>query len=91
MIKKTYSFIKDGKTNDVYTLSNALGTEVDILTYGGHILRISTADKFGKFDDILVGCKNPEDYYGNYPYFGATIGRYGNRIGDSKFTIDGKE
>lgn len=91
MIQKTYTFIKDGKTNDVYTLSNTLGTEVDILTYGGHILRISTADKFGNFDDVLVGCKNPEDYYGDYPYFGATIGRYGNRIENSKFTVNGKE
>lgn len=91
MIKKTYTFKKDGKTNDVYTLSNKNGVEVDILTYGGHILRISTPDKHGNFADCIVGCKKPEDYYGNYPYFGATIGRYGNRIGDSKFTLNGVE
>ncbi len=89
MIKKTYSFVKDGKTNDVYTLSNSLGTEVDILTYGGFITRISVADKNGDFDDILVGCKNPEDYYGKNNYCGATVGRYGNRIENAQFTLNG--
>ena len=63
MIKKTYSFEKDGKQNDVYTLSNQKGVEVDILTYGAHLIRISVPDKNGNFDDVLVGCKKPEDYY----------------------------
>ena len=91
MIKKTYSFEKNGNINDVYTIQNANGVEIDVLTYGAHLIRISTPDKNGNFDDILVGCKNPEDYYGQYPYFGATIGRYGNRIGNARFVIDGKE
>lgn len=90
MIKKTYSFEKNGKQNDVYTLSNSIGAEVDILTYGGRITRISMPDKNGVFGDCIVGCKNPEDYYEKASYFGATIGRYGNRIGDSKFTINGE-
>ncbi len=89
MIKKTYSFEKEGKTNDVYTLSNAQGGEVDILTYGARIIRISMPDKTGNFDDVIVGCKTPEDYYDDNPYFGATIGRYGNRIENSTFKIDG--
>ena len=89
MIKKSYTFIKDGKENDVYTLSNSTGVEVDILTYGARLIRISVPDKNGNFDDILVGCKTPEDYYGENPYFGATIGRYGNRIGGSAFEING--
>ena len=91
MIKKSYSFIKDGKQNDVYTLSNANGVEVDILTYGARLTRISLPDKNGAFDDILVGCKRVEDYYEPNPYFGATIGRYSNRIGGAKFTLNGKE
>ena len=89
MIKKTYSFEMNGKTNDVYTLSNSKGAEVDVLTYGARLIRISMPDKNGNFGDCLVGCKNPEDYYGENPYFGATIGRFGNRIGESKFTING--
>ena len=91
MITKTYSFTKDGKQNDVYTLKNSGGYEVDILTYGGRITRIWAPDKNGKFDDLIVGCKTPEDYYGENPYFGATIGRYGNRIEGAKFTIGGQE
>ena len=89
MITKTYSFTKEGKTNDVYTLRNAKGMEVDILTYGARIIRLTAPDKHGKFEDVIVGCKTPEDYYGDNPYFGATIGRYGNRIGGGQFTIDG--
>ena len=65
MIKKTYTFTKNGKQNDVYTLSNVHGMEVDILTYGARIIRIWAPDKNGDFDDVIVGCKTPEDYYGN--------------------------
>ena len=90
MIKKTYSFTVDGKQNDVYTLSNGNGYEVDILTYGGRITRIFAPDKNGNFDDLIVGCKKPEDYYGENPYFGATIGRYGNRIEGAAFTLNGQ-
>ena len=87
MITKTYSFTKEGKTNEVYTLKNANGMEMDILTYGARIIRLTAPDKDGKFDDVIVGCKTPEDYYGDNPYFGATIGRYGNRIGGGAFPI----
>lgn len=91
MIKKTYSFVKGGKTNEVYTLSNANGCEADILTYGARITRIVAPDKDGDFDDIIVGCARAEDYYAENPCFGATIGRYANRIESAKFTLNGKE
>ncbi len=90
MIKKTYSFEKDNQINDVYTLSNANGCEVDILTYGARIIRVSVPDKDGRFGDVIVGCKIPEDYYGDNPYCGAIIGRVGNRIGGASFVIDGQ-
>ena len=90
MIRKTYTFVKKGNENDVYTLSNANGVEVDILTYGARIIRISTPDRKGKFADCIVGCKKPEGYYDENPYFGATIGRYGNRIGGAKVTLNGE-
>jgi aldose 1-epimerase len=89
MIKKTYSFEKDGKQCDVYTLSNKTGMEADILTYGGRLIRLTAPDKHGKFSDCVVGCKTPEQYFDENPYFGATIGRYGNRIGGAKFQING--
>ena len=88
MIRKTYSFEKSGNRNDVYTLSNEQGAEVDVLTYGARLIRISMPDRKGKFSDCLVGCKTPEEYYGENPYFGATIGRYANRIGDARFTLN---
>ena len=91
MIQKTYTFEAEGKINDVYTLSNGNGYEVDILTYGARITRIWAPDKEGHFDDLIVGCKRVEDYYGENPYFGATIGRYGNRIEGAKFTLNGVE
>lgn len=91
MIRKSYSFEKSGAINDVYTLTNAKGAEVDVLTYGARIIRISVPDRNGKFGDVVVGCKKPEDYYDNNPYFGATIGRYGNRIGGAKFSLNGQE
>lgn len=90
MITKSYTFLKNGKENDVYTLRNAKGMEADILTYGARIIRLTAPDKHGKFEDVIVGCKNPEDYYRENPYFGATIGRFGNRIGGGQFTINGE-
>ena len=91
MIRKSYSFEKDGAINDVYTLTNEKGAEVDILTYGARIIRISVPDRNGKFADVVVGCKKPEDYYGENPYFGATVGRFCNRIGGARFSLNGKE
>ena len=90
MIEKTYSFYQNGKENGVYTLSNAR-MSVDILTYGARIIRILTPDKKGELADITVGCKTPEAYYEKNPYFGATVGRYANRIGGAKFTLNGVE
>lgn len=91
MIRKSRSYKKDGRHDAVYTLSNANGMRVDIFTYGARILRIMAPDRKGKFGDCIVGCKDPENYYGENPYFGATIGRYGNRIGGAKFTLNGVE
>ena len=91
MIEKTYSFTKDGKINDVYTLKNDHGVEVDVLTYGARILRIWLPDRKGKFSDVVVGCKKPEYYYEPNPCFGGTVGRFANRIGGAKFTLNGKE
>lgn len=90
MIEKTYSFVKNGVVNDVYTLSNALGAEVDVLTYGARLIRLSLPDKKGNFADCLVGCKKPVYYYEDNPCFGGTVGRYANRIGGASFTLNGQ-
>ena len=89
MIKKTYEFEKNGETFAVYTLKNAMGSEMDILTHGARITRISVPDKNGNFGDVIVGFATPEEYIDSTAYYGATIGRYGNRIGGAKFTLNG--
>lgn len=89
MIKKIHSFEREGKTNDVYSLTNTKGARVDVLTYGARLIKILMPDRKGKMADVLVGCARPEGYYEDNPYFGATIGRYGNRIGGGQFTLNG--
>ncbi|MBR2989085.1 MAG: galactose mutarotase [Clostridia bacterium] len=93
MIKLTYSFTNAlGEKIDVYTLTNALGMEMDVMTGGGRILRLTAPDKNGYFGDVIFGYARPEDYYTReHAYYGAFIGRYGNRIGGAKFTLNGTE
>ena len=81
----------DGTPVDIYTLCNSQGMEARILTYGGIVQSLRVPDKNGKFDDVVLGYDNLEGYLtNNSPYFGALIGRYGNRIGGAKFTLEGK-
>jgi aldose 1-epimerase len=77
---------------DVYTLKNSKGAEARIMTYGGVVLSLKMPDKNGQFGDVVLGCNKLEDYTKTPPppYFGALIGRYGNRIGKATFTLDGK-
>ena len=81
----------DGKDITEYTLTNANGMQLSIINYGGTITRLTAPDKNGKFGDVVLGYDSLSGYLqrGN-PYFGALIGRYGNRIGKATFTLDGK-
>lgn len=91
MVKKTYTFTdKSGAAVDVYTLTNARGMQMEVSTLGGRILTLTAPDRNGKLADVLMGLARPEDYVDNHPYYGAFIGRYGNRIGGAKFTLGGK-
>lgn len=75
----------------LYTLKNKNGMEVCITNFGARIVSIMTPDKNGKMTDVVLGFDNIDDYINVPSDFGATIGRYANRIGDGKITIDGKE
>ncbi|CAN5546301.1 galactose mutarotase [soil metagenome] len=75
----------------LYTLTNTKGTEVKITNYGGIVTSFITADKAGNKSNIVLGFDSLSGYLAKPPYFGALVGRYGNRIGDAKFTLDGKE
>jgi aldose 1-epimerase len=81
----------DGKAVDLYTLTNSKGVEMKVTTYGCIVTSLKVPDKAGKFTDIVLGYNDVESYVKNNPYFGAVIGRYGNRIGNAKFTLEGKE
>ena len=81
----------DGKEIEEYTLRNSHGMEVRALTYGGIIRVLQVPDKSGHVADVVLGFDTPKGYLSDPPppYFGAIIGRYGNRIADGKFTLDG--
>ncbi len=81
---------RDGKEVNLYTLRNSKGCEVKITNYGGIVVSLTVPDRDGKLCDVVLGYDNLDGYIKNSPYFGALIGRYGNRIGNAKFTLDGK-
>jgi aldose 1-epimerase len=81
----------EGKTVTEYTLTNAHGMQVSVINYGGTITKIVTPDKNGAMEDVVTGFESLDGYLQKGdPYFGALIGRYGNRIASAKFTLDGK-
>lgn len=81
----------DGKVISVAKLANQNGVEVRVMSYGGIILSLKTPDRTGKAGDIVLGHDDAAGYFPNPPFFGALIGRYGNRIAKGKFSIDGHE
>lgn len=95
-----------GEVVDVFTLTNANGLELRIITYGGICISLKVPDREGKLGDILLGHDSLDGYYvtdpatrttvkgkdsSTHPYFGVLVGRYGNRIAGGKFTLDGTE
>ncbi len=91
-IQKTiFGALPDGSEADLYILKNAAGMEVRISNYGGTITYWSAPDRQGQFADITLGCDSLNGYLKGVPYFGALVGRFGNRIADGRFTLDGKE
>lgn len=90
--KAPYGTTADGIAVDEYTLTNANGMEVKIITYGGIITSVKVPDRYGNMANVTIGLTNLQDYETkNGNYFGALIGRYGNRIAEGKFSIDGVE
>jgi aldose 1-epimerase len=75
---------------DAYTLTNAHGIEVRIITYGAAIVSLKTPDRAGHFKNIVLGFDTLEPYLAGVPYFGAAVGRYANRIANGRFFLDGK-
>ena len=83
------SNLPDAAGARLFTLSNANGLSIKVTNYGGIILDLMVPDKDEKIEDVVLGYEKTEDYVKASPYFGALIGRYGNRIGNAKFVLDG--
>jgi aldose 1-epimerase len=89
--KSPFGTTVEGIDVDKYILSNQQGMEISIINYGGIITSWSAKDKNGIYEDIVLGYNELSEYEKESPYFGAIIGRYGNRIAKGKFNIEGKE
>jgi aldose 1-epimerase len=88
--KAFYGTLKKGDTVHVYSLTNAAGMRIDIINYGGTIINWTAPDRNGKYENISLNCEDMAAYEKGTPYFGALIGRYGNRIAKGKFNLEGK-
>ena len=89
--QKEYAITDHGDSIDCYTLKNVNGVEVSIINYGGIITSIKAPNKKGVYENIVLGYDSLAQYIETSPYFGAIVGRYGNRIANGQFSLDGKE
>jgi aldose 1-epimerase len=89
--KEPYGTTVHNEAVDQFTLINAHGLEMKIITYGGIVTSLKVPDRGGKLANIVTGFEQLSDYETKSPYFGAIVGRYGNRIGNAHFTLEGKE
>ncbi len=90
MQTKNFGTTPDGKPVTLYTLRNKQGMEVSITNFGAAVVALKTPDRQGKFADVVLGYDDLAGYENDKSFFGATIGRYGNRIAHGKFTLNGK-
>lgn len=89
--KQDFGKTPDGESVDLYTLTNSNGLKAQIMTYGGIVTTLHVPDRNGQLGDIVSGYDTLDEYIKENPYFGALIGRCGNRIGKGKFTLNGVE
>ncbi len=88
--KARYGTTQEGTVIDLYTLTNKNGMVAKVITYGAILTELHVPDRTGTMGDVVLGFPRLEQYQGDHPYFGATIGRVGNRIAKGAFTLNGK-
>lgn len=91
LLKSKFQTEVDGKKTDLYVLRNKNNMEVCVTNFGGRIVSVMVPDKDGQMRDVVLGFDSIQDYISKPSDFGATIGRYANRINQGKFTLDGTE
>jgi len=88
--KKSFGKTPDGQPLDLYVLTAKGGAEASITNYGGAVVSLKVPDRNGKLADVVLGYDNADGYVNDKSFFGALVGRYGNRIGHAQFALDGK-
>ena len=91
LYKSKFETEVDGKPTDLYVLKNAKGAEACVTNWGGRLVSVMVPDKNGKMTDVVLGYDSIQAYINSTGNFGALIGRYGNRIANGKFKLDGTE
>jgi len=87
--KRAFGKTGDGKQVDLYVLTNKNGVEADLTNFGAAVVSLKVPDRHGKTDDVVLGYDDLDGYLHDKSYFGATVGRYANRIAHGKFTLNG--
>jgi aldose 1-epimerase len=88
--RASFGTLPDGATVDMFTLTNGRGMEVRTIPYGAIIVSIRVPDRAGRIEDVVLGFDDLDGYVKRRTFFGAVVGRYGNRIAAGRFTLDGK-
>ena len=91
VIKSLFGKLSDGREVFKFTLKNKNGMEASIINFGATITSLIVPDKSGKMEDVVLGYDSLEGFVNDKSYLGVIVGRYGNRIGKGKFSIDGKD
>ncbi len=89
--QKPWGFTTEGEAVILYTLTNASGASVEVTNLGASLISARVPDRKGVLADVVLGYKDWQSYLSDAPYMGKSVGRYANRMGDAKFTLDGKE
>jgi aldose 1-epimerase len=90
IIKSHFGTLNDGTDVPIYTLVNDAGMEARITPYGGTVVSLTAPDPDGTMADVVLGFDTLDEYLDHSPFFGCLVGRYGNRIADGEFTLDGE-
>jgi aldose 1-epimerase len=88
--RASFGHTADGRNVEIVTLTNSRGMQARVISYGASLQSLLVPDRNGKLADVVLGYDDLQDYLDRRQYFGATVGRYANRIARGKFTLDGK-
>ena len=87
--KQSFGKTASGEAIDKYTLRNSSDVEAVIINYGAIVVSLRVPDRTGNLEDVVLGFDSLDGYLGTHPFFGAIVGRYGNRIAKGLFTLGG--